>query len=200
MLAVLAVQTRGAGWGRRGQQRAAPQPGPQRSGPLLPRGAARSPTSEQGCGPRPLLSPGQPAQAPMLTNPAVGGTALQGAPWVLSAHLSSSPQVPGTPPGGLPIHPGRGGPDRWAGLTLQAAGTRPARATAALPVDGVTGSPVEAGAGLATVVPVGESWARCRTEGGQGPGTQTLAAAAGQAARSRGLLWSPFLWPGHPSG
>lgn len=59
VLAALAVQTRGAGWGRRGQQRAAPPARPTAfRTPPPPGGPARSPTSERGCGPRPL-SPGQ---------------------------------------------------------------------------------------------------------------------------------------------
>lgn len=45
------------------------------------------------------------------------------------------------------------------GAGLQAGGARPARATVALPMDWVTGGPIEAGAGLAAVVPIGEGWA-----------------------------------------
>ena len=46
----------------------------------------------------------------------------------------------------------------------------PARATAALPMDRVTGGPIKAGAGLAAVVAEHVGWAGCRREGGQGPG------------------------------
>lgn len=45
------------------------------------------------------------------------------------------------------------------GAGLQAGGARPARATAALPVDRITGGPVRAGADLAAVVPVCVGWA-----------------------------------------
>lgn len=59
-------------------------------------------------------------------------------------------------------------PDSWVGLTLQAGGARPARATAALPLDRVAGGPVKAGADLAAVVPIGVGWAGCRGEGRSG--------------------------------
>lgn len=59
----------------------------------------------------------------------------------------------------------------------------------ALPVHWVTGSPVEAGAGLAAVVPVGEGWAGCRR--GQ---------SGAWGDRSGSSSWAPGpLWPLCPS-
>lgn len=77
------------------------------------------------------------------------------------------------------------------GLTLQAGGAHPARTAAALSVDGVTGRPVEAGAGLAAVVPVGGGRAGCRREG-------AIRGRRGRADLGQ-LGRPPFLWPGHPS-
>lgn len=86
------------------------------------------------------------------------------------------------------------------GLTLQAGGARPARATVALPMYRVTGGPIEAGAGLAAVVPIGEGWAGCRREGGQASGEMD-SGKGGSRSGVPGALWSlyPSLWPGRPS-
>lgn len=51
------------------------------------------------------------------------------------------------------------------GLTLQAGGSHPARGTEALPMDGVTGGPVETGTNLAAVKPISEGWASCKQRG-----------------------------------
>lgn len=53
----------------------------------------------------------------------------------------------------------------WTELTLQAGESHPARGTVALPMDRVTGGPIETGTNLTAVKPVGEGWASCKGRG-----------------------------------
>lgn len=170
-LAVLAVQALGAGWetGRAARCSTRP-PGPQ--GPGAPMGRVSAKTS---IGPGSETSPRVTCpRPPGPTSPAVLGicTTSPGPSSPLGRVLRPL-RIPGDPVRGAHTSAGT-----WAWLTLQAAGACPARAAATLSKDRVTGGPMEAGADLAAVVPIGEGWAGCRGEGGQGSGRRTLGGAA----------------------
>lgn len=74
------------------------------------------------------------------------------------------------------------------GAGLQAGGAHPARAAAALSVHRVTGGPVEAGASLAAVVPIGGGGAGLRTAGAPAAGRAEAGAAHRVTGDPRGAV------------
>lgn len=190
------------------QRQACRQPSPcrpsgQAGRPRGQRGAA--PASQARRGPEPPW--GGPARRPasdLVRRPHPGRPAPGhlGPPAQPSWALCTTSPGPGPPLGKSYIHPvsqetlqgpARGAhtpAGKWAWLTLQAAGACPARATVTLSMDWVTGGPMEAGASLAAVVPIGEGWAGCRGEARQGSGRWAL----GRAAADRGR-WADPLGP-----
>lgn len=190
------------------QRQACRQPSPcrpsgQAGRPRGQRGAA--PASQARRGPEPPW--GGPARRPasdLVRRPHPGRPAPGhlGPPAQPSWALCTTSPGPGPPLGKSYIHPvsqetlqgpARGAhtpAGKWAWLTLQAAGACPAGATVTLSMDWVTGGPMEAGASLAAVVPIGEGWAGCRGEARQGSGRWALERAAADRGR-----WADPLGP-----
>lgn len=163
---------------------------------------------------RRLPHPHQPKSRPKMgtsthpspvRTPSLGGTTLMQPPFSLpqgprasgseQAHPSLDASTPHPQALGGSIR-GAHSRDSCAGLTLQAGGPHPAGGTVALPVDRVTGGPVEAGAGLAAVQAVREGWASCQGEGQSGlRGHQK---AVGRGPQALGGLGNAPSGLGHP--
>lgn len=191
MLAAVAVRARGAGCGggaahspARPSGRHASAPSRGSPGGSAPSGPPKTQQQTSRGGPLPGLPLRPPAPGhPVPANPTQGSSAPPCPPPHHARCPLRAQQAPVPCPWGW-------GCSRRGGLTLQAGGAHPARAAAAPSVDGVTGRPIEAGAGPAAVEPVGGGRAGCGREGPSGAGGLHRPGAAGQA--SLPLAWTPL--------